>query len=152
MSMTQTQLLAHMEATFVACLEIARKKNTDYAGESGESPFANFEVSLVIGVPVERGFLVRIMDKIKRISNLLSQEALVKDESIIDTLDDVINYLALLKAYLVSTGKLPALLQVYTELKLDRLEVDLDSQTALVPTIITPPASAESVVTEDGNG
>lgn len=141
-----------MAATYASCLETARKKNTDYAGESGVSPFANFEASLVVGVPVERGFLVRLMDKVKRISNLLDQEALVKDESIIDTLDDAINYLALMKAYLVSSGQISASLGAYTVRKLDKLETALDSQAAPMPIITTPPTNEESVVTEDGNG
>ena len=125
--MTQAELLRHMEKTFADCLATAQRKNTDYAGASGENPFANFEACVVVGVPVERGFLVRIMDKIKRISNLLDQEAQVTNESIIDTLDDAINYLALMKAYLASTGSVPAPLAVYAVHKIEKLEADLDS-------------------------
>ena len=55
-------------------------------------------MSVQVGVTPERGLLVRISDKISRISNLLDKEAAVKDESISDSIDDAINYLAILKA------------------------------------------------------
>lgn len=78
-------------------LDIVKKKNHDYA--STEDPFKNFRNSEMVGVRVERGILVRILDKISRISNLIDRDAKVKDESIEDTLIDVINYSALLLAY-----------------------------------------------------
>lgn len=45
--------------------------------------------------------MTRMTDKFTRLASLLQpgREAQVKDESIDDTLDDFINYLALLKAY-----------------------------------------------------
>lgn len=101
--MNRDELQAHMKAGFDQCLAICAAKNSDYAGESGENPFANFEVSEMVGVPVSRGMLVRLMDKIKRASNLLDQKALV-NESIDDTLLDAINYLGLLRAWLISEG------------------------------------------------
>ena len=95
-------LITSMDKTFSDCLETAKRKNADYAGEVTD-PFKNFKNSLVVGVPVERGILVRIMDKVSRISNLIDKDAQVKDETITDTLDDAINYLAILKAYIQST-------------------------------------------------
>jgi len=41
-----------------------------------------------------------MMDKVSRISTLLEKEAKVKDEAIEDTLEDLINYTAILKSYL----------------------------------------------------
>lgn len=92
-------LLVDMEKTFKKCLEIAIAKNNDYGG-SVKSPFANFENATVAGVSVERGILVRLMDKMSRISTLLDKEAMVKNESINDTIEDAINYLAILKSYI----------------------------------------------------
>jgi len=93
-------LLESMESTFKNCLEIAKKKNADYAGDTENSdPFQNFKNSTVVKVSVERGILVRLMDKMSRISNLIDAEAKVKDESVYDTIDDAINYLSILKAY-----------------------------------------------------
>lgn len=91
-------LLDSLKETFDACLETAKKKNADYAGENSD-PFKNFKNATVVGVSVERGIMVRLMDKMSRVSNLLEKEAQVKDEAVEDTIDDAINYLAILKAY-----------------------------------------------------
>lgn len=91
-------LLVDMESTFSACLATAVRKNHDYGG-SNNDPYANFRNSMIAGVPVDRGILVRLMDKMSRISTLLDKEAQVKDEAIDDTIDDAINYLAILKSY-----------------------------------------------------
>jgi hypothetical protein len=91
-------LLEDMEKTFADCLATAVRKNHDYGG-SNKDPYANFRNSTIAGVPVERGILVRLMDKMSRISTLLDKEGMVKDEAVDDTIDDAINYLAILKSY-----------------------------------------------------
>lgn len=91
-------LLASMRDTFATCLLIAELKNADYA--TGEDQFQNFRRSTVVGVPVDRAILVRLMDKLARISNLLDKEHTVDDESKDDSINDAINYLAILKAWL----------------------------------------------------
>jgi len=87
-----------MKKTFDDCYAISLAKNHDYAGN--EDPFANFRTSTAVGVPVERGIMVRMMDKVSRINRLIDNEAQVKDESLMDTCNDLINYAAILKAYL----------------------------------------------------
>jgi hypothetical protein len=94
----ENPLLQDMADTFTACFETAQRKNHDYGG-SNNDPFANFRNSTIAGVSVERGILVRLMDKMSRISTLLDKEAMVKDEAVDDTIDDAINYLAILKSY-----------------------------------------------------
>ncbi len=94
----ENPLLQDMADTFTACFETATRKNHDYGG-SNNDPFANFRNSTIAGVSVERGILVRLMDKMSRISTLLDKEAMVKDEAVDDTIDDAINYLAILKSY-----------------------------------------------------
>ena len=94
----ENPLLQDMADTFTACFETAQRKNHDYGG-SNNDPFANFRNSTIAGVSVERGILVRLMDKMSRISTLLDKEAKVKDEAVDDTIDDAINYLAILKSY-----------------------------------------------------
>lgn len=96
--------MANLAKSYQTCLEISRRKNTDYAGDA--NPFKNFENSLTVGVPVPRGILVRVMDKISRINNLLDNEAQVKDEKLEDTILDAINYLAILKAYLEANSNI----------------------------------------------
>ena len=94
-------LLSDMEATFDKCLSTAKKKNADYAGEGEWSdPYKNFRGSEFVGVSPDRAILVRLMDKMSRVSTLLSQEAKVKDESIEDTLCDMVNYSAILLSYI----------------------------------------------------
>lgn len=92
-------LLDDMKETFDACYATAVKKNHDYDGTNND-PYANFRNSTIAGVSVERGIMVRMMDKVSRISTLLNKEGKVSDESIQDTLDDLINYTAILKSYL----------------------------------------------------
>lgn len=101
--MNRTQLLAHMKDSFDAGLAIVEKKNHDYTG-GGENndAFLNFRYAELVGVPVDRAILVRMTDKLARISSLLDQEAMVEDERLEDTLLDLINYAAILKAYLAT--------------------------------------------------
>lgn len=87
-----------LEETYANCLATSRRKNADYAGD--EDPFKNFRMSTQVGVDPARAILVRISDKISRISNLLDREAKVEDEKLEDTLLDAINYLAILKAFI----------------------------------------------------
>jgi hypothetical protein len=79
-------------------------KNYDYAGdhEQGRRPFANFERVEALGIcSTERGFLVRMTDKLSRLTSFVEAGKLrVKDESVQDTLIDLINYSVLLAAYL----------------------------------------------------
>lgn len=96
--MNKGEFFEDLNATFAACLEISHKKNADYAGDA--DPFKNFRMSEQVGVDPARAILVRISDKLSRISNLLDREAEVKDERLEDTICDMINYLAILKAYI----------------------------------------------------
>lgn len=82
-------------STFQQCLDIVKRKNADYGNEG--DPFKNFNMSVQVGVTPERGVLVRTSDKISRISNLLDRSPEVGTESIYDSIDDAINYLAILK-------------------------------------------------------
>lgn len=96
--MNQEEFFKFIEETYAEALSITKKKNADYA--DGADPFKNFKMSELIGVTPERAILVRISDKMARVSNLLlpGKEAKVKDETIQDTILDMINYLAILRA------------------------------------------------------
>lgn len=101
--MTREEHLKLMEDKMKKNLEVAKAKNRDYCGKKeGSDPFSNFKASPIVGVSVERGILVRMMDKMARISSLLDQEAQVKDESIQDSLMDLSNYSLILSNYLDS--------------------------------------------------
>jgi len=88
-------LIESTEKLFAEALETMRKKNADYAGDN--TSMRNFELSAdVAGIKMSKGILVRLMDKMTRIGNLMDKDAQVEDESIFDTIQDAINYSAIL--------------------------------------------------------
>ena len=92
-----------MKKSFNKGIKIVEKKNCDYA--TNDDAFKNFRFAQQVGVSPCRAVLVRIADKLARISNLLDKEAKVEDETVSDTLLDCINYLAILKCMLESGEK-----------------------------------------------
>jgi len=100
--MTKTEYFEFAENFFKECLEISKKKNADYTGNN-DNPFSNFQSVEVLGISTEQGFLTRMMDKMKRIASFTEKgELQVKDESVIDTLQDLANYSCLLAGYIKS--------------------------------------------------
>jgi len=88
-------------------MSILRAKNEDYSGDDYH-PFLNFQsVELFTITSVPRGILVRCCDKLSRMGNLLTRDTgpAVADESVADTFMDMMNYLAILDAYLYSSGQ-----------------------------------------------
>tara|TARA_Y100001938_G_C7727712_1_gene253123 strand:+ start:124 stop:456 length:333 start_codon:yes stop_codon:yes gene_type:complete len=81
--------------------KLSIKKNQDYTGRSDDKPFANFQRCEAMGVTTtEKGFLVRMTDKFSRLSTFCETGSFeVSDESLRDTLLDIINYAILLGAY-----------------------------------------------------
>ena len=78
-------------------LAISRNKNKDYAGNG--DPFANFRNSEAVGVSPPRGMLVRMMDKMARLSNLITRPPAIANESMIDTCVDLAMYALILATY-----------------------------------------------------
>jgi len=99
--MTREELFKLHEDMCVEALELMKKKNADYAG-SGTDPFANFRRAEALGIcSTEQAFLVRMTDKMSRLSSFAAKGKLsVEDETVHDTLVDMINYSVLLAAYL----------------------------------------------------
>lgn len=95
--MNQEQFFKSINKTYADGVKIIERKNQDYANSS--NPFRNFESASIVNIGVERAILLRVLDKLSRISNLIDKEAAVVDESLEDTVVDAINYLAILKAY-----------------------------------------------------
>ena len=96
--MNNQELVKRMLAEYLGMVEIAKNKNADYS-KDGDA-FANFKACQMLGIDPKIGFLVRMTDKLMRVSNLITKEAQVKDESIYDTLRDLANYSILLKLYI----------------------------------------------------
>lgn len=99
--MDKKQFLEEFDNTLTYMLDTAERKNHDYSWGEGESnPFKNFQLVEQLGVTsVERGFLVRMCDKLSRIVSLIDNEAKVKDEAIEDTLVDLANYAIIMSIY-----------------------------------------------------
>ena len=102
--MNREQLFAHHAELTDKALSIMRMKNNDYAGSGGEQPFANFQRCELMGVcSAEQGFLVRIIDKVSRLSTFANDGKLaVKNESYEDAILDIMNYCVLMSAYVKS--------------------------------------------------
>jgi hypothetical protein len=104
MSMTRDELIQHHEDLCGQALELMKKKNHDYAGNSGKTPFANFERCEAMGIcTTEAGFLVRMTDKLSRLSTFADAGKLqVDNEGYNDAIVDIINYCVLFSAYVKS--------------------------------------------------
>lgn len=106
--MNRDDYLKLHESLCKEALELSTRKNHDYAGRGGEQPFANFERCEAMGIcTTGQGFLVRMTDKLSRLASFeQAGEFKVKDESIKDTVLDIINYAALY--YAQKQSKAPA--------------------------------------------
>lgn len=92
------QFFAHMANLAQIGLATVKHKNQDYAGTG--DPFANFKIVEAIGVSAPRGMLIRMMDKISRMSNLLQRPPAVTNESLQDTCIDLAMYALILATYI----------------------------------------------------
>lgn len=103
---TKEYLMFH-ELKCKASRLLSEKKNHDYASPETRkydpyAVWANFTLCETLGIcSTETGMLVRLSDKLCRLSNLLKEghERAVEDESIEDTENDIINYICLLSGY-----------------------------------------------------
>lgn len=101
--MNKAEFQKYHEEKLMKLIEITKAKNADYTGV-GDDPFANFSRVQALGITdTVRGFLVRMSDKLCRITSFAQKGVLeVKDESIEDTLLDLANYSIILAAYIHS--------------------------------------------------
>jgi len=97
LTMNNEAFIKHIMSLYERGLDIIVAKNKDYANST--NPFRNFESASIVGVSPDRAILVRVLDKLSRISNCLNSEVAVRDETVDDTIIDAINYLAILHAY-----------------------------------------------------
>jgi hypothetical protein len=78
--------------------EIIKAKNADYG--ASEDALRNFRLVEQMNVPMEVGILTRMADKLARIGKLVTTPGgpSVKDETVDDTILDMINYAIILRA------------------------------------------------------
>ena len=92
--------IAHLEGVYKKCIGVAKKKNADYSGSNADA-FRNFDAVEFFGITDSKtGIMVRLTDKFTRIANLLTKDAKVVEESLQDSIEDAINYLAIMHAKL----------------------------------------------------
>lgn len=99
MSSTVEEVIAFRQKRFDNSIELLKRKGADYnrdQQEAGDTLF-NLRVAELLGVvgTTEQGILVRLSDKLMRLISLTKSagiEAQVKDESVLDTIEDVHNY------------------------------------------------------------
>ena len=74
-------------------MEIASKKNHDYAGNLSTDPLANFKRAEECGLTAFQGLWMRSLDKVNRINTFMKEGKLeVSSESVEDALMDLGNY------------------------------------------------------------
>ena len=103
--MTRDELLKLHATLTQEAKDLMKKKNHDYSGgKNNNSPFLNFSRVESMGITTtEKGFLVRMTDKLSRLSTFSEEGRFeVDDENLKDTVLDVINYSILLYAYVSS--------------------------------------------------
>jgi hypothetical protein len=97
----QEQFIDQIAKTFASCLGTLKAKNNDYTKNSAADPFRNFrKMAEFAHIDVDQSLLSQIAGKMSRIEALTENGFLPQvDEPIEDTLKDLINYLAILKAW-----------------------------------------------------
>lgn len=94
--MTRDELFQLHQDLCGKALELMKSKNADY---SKEGPFGNLTLceSAQI-VSTEHGILVRMLDKMSRLNSVLARGSAQVNESIEDTVLDLVNYAVLIAA------------------------------------------------------
>lgn len=103
--MNREKLLSLHLQTCERAYNLMCRKNADYSGgNNGSNPFLNFTRCESLGITsTERGFLVRLTDKMSRLSTFCDTGTFqVADEKLEDTVEDIINYSILFLAYVKS--------------------------------------------------
>jgi hypothetical protein len=97
--MNREEFIEQLEQNAEDDIDIVRKKNQDYAGDT--DPFKNFELAEFLGVcSTEEAMMVRMADKLQRIANVMDGDNAVEDETVIDTLSDLRNYANIMQVYI----------------------------------------------------
>lgn len=96
--MTRDDLRLLHERMCEEARQLMKAKNMDYATE--QDIFRNFRMFGALGI------LVRMSDKLARLRSVTENGGtMVKDESLRDTLLDLINYAVIFEGYIKSTGE-----------------------------------------------
>lgn len=106
--MNRDKLLSLHKQTCERAYKLMERKNADYSGgQDSTNPFLNFTRCEAMGITTtERGFLVRLTDKMSRLSTFCDTGCFkVADEKLEDTIEDIINYSILFLAFVRSSDR-----------------------------------------------
>ena len=104
--MTQQELFELHKTLCEEALELMRAKNQDYSGGDKDSPFKNFQGSLIFDVEPEIGTMIRMNDKFQRVhAFIVNGKLAVNSEGIWDIGLDLINYSVLLVGQLMERAE-----------------------------------------------
>lgn len=97
--MVDTRIASLLWALYERNTPILQAKNKDYRGGDSD-PFSNFRKSTALGVPVQTGIMLRMIDKHQRIRAFILNGVLaVKGESVLDAILDLHNYTCLIYGF-----------------------------------------------------
>lgn len=103
---TNDNLLEVFDFICAKARSLILKKNHDYTAGANDI-FANLRSSEILGIPKEKGTLVRLLDKLTRMNAFASVgELQMKDENVVDTAVDIVNYTTLIISMFVADGKI----------------------------------------------
>lgn len=101
--MNKDQFLSALANNYNKGLAVLEIKNAAYSGNG--DPFKNFKLAQHVGLTAEQGILLRMGDKIARCATLINNPSTpTGDESLQDTLLDLMNYANLLSVF-ISSGR-----------------------------------------------
>jgi len=94
--LSKEQVLKRQSEIFQNCQRLVEQKGSDYNRQqqnSGDTLF-NLRVAYMLGVvdSPAKSVMIRILDKVMRMVSLTDHDAVIKQESIQDTVEDIINY------------------------------------------------------------
>ncbi len=101
--MERQEYLAHVSELLDTARVTVEKKSADYGNDF--NPFGGFASSNIIGVGTHKSILTRAIEKLVRVNNLFERKNEVKDETIEDSMLDIVGYMAILYAYNKSLKK-----------------------------------------------
>ncbi len=106
-SLQKTDFSAFVQDTqnlFNRCVELLRAKSNDYA-EGGDA-FLNFKTAAQIaGISPEQTLLTLLGMKMSRLTQLISKGKTARNESVEDTMLDIVNYIVLLRGMMKEQEK-----------------------------------------------
>jgi len=102
------------QSLFNRCVELMRNKSNDYA--EGQDAFLNFKTAAQIaGISPEQTLLTLLGMKLSRLTQLVGKGKTARNESVEDTMLDIINYVVLLRGMMKEqentspqTGSIPS--------------------------------------------